>query len=285
MLLAIFFADAAQNGDSSESEDYDASKLTDQYQMKSNPRGRALIINNKHFTNGLRVRTGTNVDADSLEGLFKWLSFKVERLNDRKSHQMQKDLLDFAKADHSKYDCVIVAILSHGENGQIYGTDAKLINVSDLVGYFKDCESLAGKPKLFFLQACRGGIMDDGVNVPDGFDDPDISSATIDSYIANALCGDETDAKLSTLPSDADFLLSYATTPGYVSWRNQARGSWYIDALTQVLYKYADKEHLVDMLVKVNEKVATEFQSSTGAKKQIPAPVVMLTKKLYFKRK
>ena len=44
----------------------------------------------------------------------------------------------------------------------------------------------------------------------------------------------------------------------------------------------ADKEHLLDMLTEVNRRVAVEFKSSGGKKKQIPEPVYTLQKKLYF---
>ena len=251
--------------------------------MKAKPRGKALIINNKHFTGKMKVRTGTDTDADALEELFKWMLFDVERLDDQTAPKIRKTLRALATLDHSNYDCIIVAILSHGDDGRIYGTDESLIPVQELSGYFKSSQSLAGKPKLFFLQACRGCYKDSGIDVPDGFDDPDNTSPDVQKFIQNALAEDEVDGTLSTLPADADFLLSYATTPGFVSWRNQANGSWYVQALTKVFHNHAHKEHLLDMLTMVNQKVATQYQSSTGAKKQIPAPVTMLTKKLYFK--
>jgi len=39
----------------------------------------------------------------------------------------------------------------------------------------------------------------------------------------------------------------------------------------------------MDILTEVNRRVAEEFQSIEGRKKQIPAPVNMLTRKLYFR--
>ena len=44
-------------------------------------------------------------------------------------------------------------ILSHGEEGTVYGTDGP-VEIKDLVEPFKGhrCQSLAGKPKLFFIQ-------------------------------------------------------------------------------------------------------------------------------------
>lgn len=93
---------------------------------------------------------------------------------------------------------------------------------------------------------------------------------------------DETDSGSDTLvPAEADFLLAYSTVPGFVSWRNSEKGSWFVQALCEIFMTYAGQEDLVSMLVRVNGKVAREFQSYEQ-KKQIPSPVVRLTKKLYF---
>ena len=95
---------------------------------------------------------------------------------------------------------------------------------------------------------------------------------------------DETDGGgyKGALPTEADFVLAYATVPGYVSWRNSEYGSWFIKALVDTMYELASKEHLMDILVEVNRRVAEEFQSK-GRNKQIPSPVTMLTRKVYFK--
>ena len=44
-----------------------------------------------------------------------------------------------------------------------------------------------------------------------------------------------------TIPNEADFLMGYATVPGFVSYRSKTSGSWYIKTLTQMLEKYARK--------------------------------------------
>ena len=46
--------------------------------------------------------------------------------------------------------------------------------------------------------------------------------------------------------------------------------------------EFSKKEHFMDILTEVNRRVAEEFQSR-GRNKQIPAPVNMLTRKLYFR--
>ena len=44
----------------------------------------------------------------------------------------------------------------------------------------------------------------------------------------------------------------------------------------------AHKEHFLDILTEVNNRVARDFQSK-GRNKQVPAPVTMLTRKLYLR--
>ena len=44
-----------------------------------------------------------------------------------------------------------------------------------------------------------------------------------------------------TIPNEADFLLGYATIPGFVSYRSRSMGSWYITKLCEMLDKYASK--------------------------------------------
>ena len=58
-----------------------------------------------------------------------------------------------SRVDHGNSDCFACAILSHGEEGMVYGTDG-IIQIDTLVAPLKGdrCSSLAGKPKLFFIQ-------------------------------------------------------------------------------------------------------------------------------------
>lgn len=76
-------------------------------------------------------------------------------------------------------------------------------------------------------------------------------------------------------------LVAYSTVPGYVSWSNLQKGSWFVQAIVDVFNAYAHEDDVVSMLVRVNGKVAREFETF-NRKKQIPAPVIMLTKKVFF---
>ena len=244
--------------------------------MNSIPRGYCVIVNNTHFTT-MKDRAGSYWDADELQKLFgRYLGFHIERFEDLDSKQIIKLMENIQRQDHSKLSCLVVAILTHGINGEVYGTDGRLIKVDYITKHFVGtaCPTLGGKPKLFILQACRGGSFDPGVTVEQ------TDSGEIDEEILDQ---EETDGggyELA-LPNEADFVLAYATTPGFVSWRNSAFGTWFVKALTDTMYEKAKTDHLMDMLTEVNRKVAEEYESR-GKQKQMPQPVTMLRYKLFF---
>jgi len=60
--------------------------------------------------------------------------------------------------DNKDCDCFAVFILTHGhEGGYVYGTEEKIL-ISKLMKPLKDADVLAGKPKMVFIQVCRGTL-------------------------------------------------------------------------------------------------------------------------------
>ena len=270
----------------------------DKYDMKKR---KAIIINNHTFSY-MNHRTGTNKDAEDLKKLFILLGFEVQLHQDQTTKQM-RDVLEGAAKDHSVHDCLIVAVLTHGDEGKLYGTDSRsdskdpnnALHQQDLTTYFdgKNCPCLIGKPKVFILQACRGSKFDNGVNCHDGGEAE--VGMPLDSILeaemkeklelekwltAQAHTGDETDGE-HKLPVTSDILYAYSTVPGYYSWRHQERGSWFIQSFIEVVTEQYKEQHLADMLTMVNNKVASNWETSSG-RKQMPSFVSQLRKKLYF---
>ncbi|KAI0242722.1 Caspase-7 [Lamellibrachia satsuma] len=178
-----------------------------------------------------------------------------------------------AEDDHSDADCFVCVILSHGEEGVVYGTDGK-VPLDKLLGYFKGdiCPSLAGKPKLFFIQACRGRRYDFGTVL--GEDQVDALPV----------------ANTRKIPTEADFLIAYSVVPGHFSWRNNVDGSWFVQALCRVFEQHGSSIDLLQMMTLVNKIVAYDFESCTddnftSQMKQVPCIVSMLTKQVFFKPK
>lgn len=140
------------------------------YSMKCKPHGWCLIVNNVDFEHLIR-RGGSDLDAQKLQDLFTQLQYKVKMVRNQTSKQLKETLLQFAKLDdHRAADSMVVCLLSHGLEGQIYGVDGVLVSIPDLLALFNGyvAKDLVGKPKLFFIQACRGSDFDHGTDMTDG---------------------------------------------------------------------------------------------------------------------
>ncbi|CAN9515729.1 unnamed protein product [Ophioblennius macclurei] len=268
------------------------------YKMDASPCGHCLIINNMEFhgDKGLSSRKGSNVDSEKLERRFKALNFIVEVKTNLKQRQIKRELCALSKMDHSQFDCCVVIILSHGTEvshnrfpGAVYGVDEEFIAVQHITNYLngQHCPSLQGKPKLFFIQACGGDEKDTGFEVsPDDEVEPSVggvddqTDAIPTSSSSDSLStSDETDAR-ATLPTPSDILVSYSTSPGYVSWRDTQLGSWYVETLDCILEENADTNDLVTMLTMLTDKVSKN--SAKGLYKQIPGSFNFLRKLFYF---
>lgn len=175
--------------------------------------------------------------------------------------------------------------MTHGKHdGKIYAADGEFM-VQDLWERFigNNCKSLIGKPKLFFIQACRGSTTDPGIVLkPKPKIRPFKLSDTVD---AKALL-----EKHYVIPTLADLLVMYSTAEGYYSFRNPAEGSWFIQALCEELRENIH-EDLMMILTGVNRRVAFAKQSNIpdnlewDAMKQMPNIMSMLTKTMYFTKK
>ena len=60
-------------------------------------------------------------------------------------------VVSVGREDHSNRDCFAVAVLTHGDDGVLFGVDAT-IDIQSFVAPIKRCQSLAGKPKIFIFQ-------------------------------------------------------------------------------------------------------------------------------------
>ena len=82
--------------------------------------------------------------------------------------ELTHQLMQIALQSHENYDSFVCCILSHGYlDVGVYGTDGKPVKIDDITSLFKGnvCPTLAGKPKLFFIQSERGNDEDKGVVV------------------------------------------------------------------------------------------------------------------------
>ena len=116
----------------------------------------ALIVNSGNLN--VDIMTFIYYFVDKLQNTFYKLGFLTEIHPDLKTKDMVGVLKDVSGLDHSKYNALIVCILSHGDKYVIYGVDDQSVPISDLTMFFRSskCKTLANKPKLFFIEACQG---------------------------------------------------------------------------------------------------------------------------------
>eukprot|EP00094_Tigriopus_californicus_P003211 TCALIF_03091-PB protein Name:"Similar to Caspase-1 (Spodoptera frugiperda)" AED:0.13 eAED:0.13 QI:0/0/0.33/0.66/0.5/0.66/3/83/463 len=247
------------------------------YNMNHKRRGVAFIFNHMHFDPRLQLkeRNGTHADAENLKRTLRQLGFEVRPFNDLPFRDIERLLEECALENHDDADCIWVSVLSHGEMGILYASD-HAYKPDRLWSHFnaERCPSLAGKPKMFFIQACQGDQLDGGIRLEK------CSTTEIDSS-----------ALSYKIPSHADFLIAYSTIPGFYSWRNTTAGSWFVQALCEILLNESHAKDLLSILTRVARKVAFDFQSNTPGspsmheRKQIPCITSMLTRDIYFARK
>ncbi|XP_072261809.1 caspase-6 isoform X2 [Pyxicephalus adspersus] len=256
-----------------------------EYNMKHGRRGFALIFNHEWFNFRLTLpeRRGTQTDQLNLERRLTQLGFEVKHYFNLPADEVHQKIQDAATTDHSDADCFLCVFLSHGENGHIFAYDSP-IEIKELTSPFKGdkCKSLAGKPKVFIFQACRGTLHDEPVLVTDSTDSavapPEVNTVEVDA------------ASLYTLPAGADFIMCYSVAEGYYSHRETINGSWYIQDLCEVLRMHGSELEFTELLTLVNRKVSLRSVEACRdynaiGKKQIPCFASMLTKKLYFRPK
>ena len=184
------------------------------------PRGKCVIINNVDFQDKSYNRVGGEHDERELVKLFEELHFEVDLNKDLKWDQMRKVAVKYADFNHSHFAAFVMIIMSHGDNlDKIFGVDMRAIGVEDLTTEFKaaNCPTLEGKPKLFFINACRGSSEELQ------------SSSTYQRGACTDKCilGDSTLPR-STCPQETDFLLAFSSAPGYQSYRFSEYGSLFI---------------------------------------------------------
>ncbi|KAF1384380.1 hypothetical protein PFLUV_G00117730 [Perca fluviatilis] len=254
-------SDAKPAGSSKTAEEVDSAPRSSKksgsdpyrYKMDYPCIGTCLIINNKNFhsSTGMSARNGTDEDAAAAKKTFSKLGYKVNVNNDQTVAEMKQLLSSASKEDHSKSASFVCVLLSHGDEGVIYGTDG-FEKLEELTKYFKGDRCVSWEE------------LDDGIEA----DSVDVQTS-------------------ERIPVEADFLYAYSTAPGYYAWRNVTNGSWFMQALCEMLMRFRGELELMQIMTRVNRKVALHFESSSNlpgfnGKKQIPCIVSMLTKDFYF---
>ncbi|GFQ87266.1 caspase-3 [Trichonephila clavata] len=263
------------------------------YKMDSTPVGYCLIIINEIFEDETKNRRGSKVDAYALEILFeKQLGYKVTIKWNKKAFEMFSILLQFSKKPgFETVDSCVVYILSHGgrykNRDYILGTDHEEIYLDDIYEMFnnENCESLIGKPKIFFFQACRGNHDDHGVkvktvdskdttNLLEKLSSPDASDFSNDSSVLNT----------NSISTFTDIIIVHSTLPNHRSWKDHETGSWLCEDLVNVVSNHYHDFDLGTMLTIVSRRMQRRV-SGIDTKQIVHVETLGATGLIHFNRK
>ena len=256
--------------------------------MTAHPRGITLIINNASFHPDVRhsPRHGSEEDVRQLEGLFTRLDFSVQKEVDLSKKKLEDVLKEVTSQDHSNYDCFVLWLMSHGSSGKVVCFDGKMMPIQQIHDMFSKCETLSGKPKLFFIQACRGVKEDEGMNA---LADHDASSPRYQENKSNESAKADSVIQLR-IPRHSDFLYAFSTVDKYKAYRDETLGSHYVRCFVEAFDEHVAHEHILDILTVVNHKVSkmeatrplSTNENETKTCKQMPEVRHTLRKKVHF---
>ncbi|XP_019220000.1 caspase-2 isoform X5 [Oreochromis niloticus] len=279
--------------------DFYLSRSQQSYRLSSSPRGFGLVISNVTFdpcaAPDLDPRKGGEVDDEVLRKVFTELDYIVAVHRDLTAQGMRTCIENFSRRpEHRTVDSCVVCLLSHGVEGAVYGTDGKLLQLDWVFEAFDNahCPLLQNKPKMFFIQACRGEEMDCGVEQTDG--PKRTCSPSCEQRDAGREGQGDADSRQRgdtgrpriKLPQRSDMICGFASLKGTAAMRNTKRGSWFIQELNSALRLHARDTHLADILVQVNSRIKEREGYAPGTAhhrcKEMSEFTSSLCKDLYF---
>ena len=243
-------------------------QVQDFYLLDKQPHGYCLIFNNYKFSDPNQIREGSSIDQGNLIRTFKFLHYHVVVKENLTAQKMQDTLMEYASMDHTNFDSFVCCILTHGEADVVHGIDCRELNLQQFASSVKLCPSLREKPKIFFVQACRGEKESEGLEIQK-------------DAVGHEPSGNKAPPSITaSIPQDTDFFFGYATPLGSAAYRSERYGSWYISTLCEVLREYAYTDNLSSMMKKVNNKIS-RADTDRGFK-QCSEYVDRLRKKVHF---
>ena len=178
-----------------------------------------------------------------LEDTFKKLGFEViEPYENLDAIDLKCTVNELAKRDFKEYGCLVVCLLSHGRENAIACSDGNCVNINKLKYEFalNKCPSLYGKPKIFIVQACQGGLKQDETGIVHS-QSPISPSSVVQMSPEEAIANYEPITLLMinnpNNPPIMDLFTMKSTIPGFVSYRwtqkSKHPGSQFIQMLCE----------------------------------------------------
>ncbi|XP_077162458.1 caspase-3-like [Paroedura picta] len=237
--------------------------------MANQRKNRALVIVNFDFYRSpaqerLPARPGAKKEADRLFKALSDCNYTVELRYDLTAKQICRLYEKECNEDHG--DCFVSILSSHGEEGVIFDCKGQPVELTQIYKALSPPGShkLAGKPKILFIQACRGQEIDPGVWLQ-----TDSAEAQTD-YISHYL----------SVPEDTTVM--FACSPGYAAFIN-CWESAFLKALLKLLEGENRQRELTRLMTWINREVAFNFEAKGkhSGGKEMPCFVTKMVRDVY----
>jgi hypothetical protein len=121
------------------------------------PCGFVVIINIKHFDEELKFpkREGSDHDVVNLKRLWEEFGFTVKmNVNSTTGDKIYTFLDEVASEIDTNSSCFVCCIMTHGNMGEIYGSDGKPLDIKYVTNLFKEdkCPALVESQSCFLFK-------------------------------------------------------------------------------------------------------------------------------------
>ena len=239
----------------------------------ANSQGLAIIITcDYETTKDLKTLLGTREDGEQMKETFHYLKYKVYHLSNPKKGEI-KELLEKLSDDLGKHGlgekegsekAIVFAFSGHGcSKGQIeyiYTNDGGTLEFLDEIVFpLTRRESVQHVPKLFFMDACRGGEI--------------LMKGTCPS-----VTDDRTNFQKGYQHVLGNYYIAYATIPHHVAYAN-ASGSRWMPKIAKAIREEDDSFQNIaaKVMAEVNKEVSDTQQQCESINRLNTGP-------LYLKR-
>ena len=233
-----------------------------------------------------RVRKGAAQDAKNIALAAGLLNASFIQKDDLPANAIKQEVLEIKRQVDSspkEYGALLYIIASHGNENVIVGSDYNEVNIyQDIITPLHNfnCKGLRGKPKIFIINACRGGRGQDSVI----YDRHDGESSSMTNYIAYDT-GLVVKSEITgiVVQDIGDFAIIFSTGPESVSVRDPENGSPLIRNLFTEIKEFAESgklrtEEFTDIFKKVQRKVNLECGTSPGITNHLVKDMFLPTK-------
>lgn len=208
-----------------------------------------IFHNDKFDSPDKEFRIGSIEDVRLLKKTFQGFKMQVNLYENCTVKQVEDKVRKIELKDYANASCIVIVILTHGTRYETVAAKDGSYSIDDTVLFpILRNRSLRSKPKLLFIQACKGSME------PGKF---------------------HKDAIQPNGPPD-EILKCYSTFEGYVAYRTE-KGSLFIQSLCELLQEHGKTSNIKDIMDMVIRNVKIK-----SGNVQIPSYETTLTEPYVF---